>query len=103
MLIATNEETGIGFVETANLDGERNLKCKTVNEAVNKFGRELPLVQFKGKIVCDKPNNSIHNFKGLLYLDAHREPIMLSNANIMLRGTTLKNTDWAVGLIIYSG
>jgi hypothetical protein len=64
---------------------ERNLKCKTVHEAVNKFGRELPLVQFKGKIVCDKPNNSIHSFKGLLYLDAHREPIMLSNANIMLR------------------
>lgn len=57
VLITTNEETGAGFVETANLDGERNLKSKNAQETVNKFGREKPLVDFKGKLVCDKPNN----------------------------------------------
>lgn len=39
------------------INSERNLKCKSSHEIVNKYGREIPLINFKGKIVCDKPNN----------------------------------------------
>ncbi|KAL4513065.1 hypothetical protein ABPG72_017750 [Tetrahymena utriculariae] len=103
LVITTNEENGTGFVETANLDGERNLKSKISHEIVNKYGREHSLIKFKGKIVCDKPNNRIHHFKGLLYLDDESKPIVLNNNNVMLRGTTLKNTEWVIGVVIYSG
>ncbi|EGR30477.1 p-type ATPase, putative [Ichthyophthirius multifiliis] len=104
LLITSSDENGIAFVETSNLDGENNLKSKYSLEQINKFGREYPLIDFKGHLVCEKPNNRVHNFKGIIYIDENQShPLILNNNNILLSGCTLKNTEWVVGMVVYSG
>ena len=84
-IVATSDEAGVAFVETSNLDGERNLKTKYAIEYINANIRRMPLKNIKGNIFCDKPNNNIHKFKGLLYKNNDSVPNILTNNNVILR------------------
>lgn len=55
-----------------------------------------------GHVSCEQPNNDLHDFQGLLQLDGMQSR-PLSEGNILLRGTVLKNTDEVVGLVVYAG
>uniref|UniRef100_H2YCN1 Uncharacterized protein n=1 Tax=Ciona savignyi TaxID=51511 RepID=H2YCN1_CIOSA len=59
------------------------------------------LSSFKGKIECEAPNNHLHKFTGNMVLNNQTLPI--DNEKILLRGCTLRNTDWCFGLIIFAG
>lgn len=64
VMTSSDKSTGMAFVETANLDGERNLKTKTAIEKVHKYFKSHPIASIKAVIKCDKPNNNIHVFRG---------------------------------------
>lgn len=51
---------------------------------------------------CEPPNKNLHEFQGLLQLQGY-PPKPLSEQNLLLRGTVLKNTDEVVGIIVYAG
>ena len=38
-----------------------------------------------------------------MYSEAFDEPISLDNDNLLLRGSTLRNTDFVIGAIVYQG
>lgn len=69
MVISTSDELGLCYVETSNLDGERNLKCKQALEQLRNEINLSNLENIKGKIIYENPNNLIHHFKGLLQLE----------------------------------
>ena len=126
VFVASSDPHGLGYVETFNLDGETNLKLKNVpkqihdtfshppsptcSESIEKF-----VSQYKGaKITCQLPNNSLYQFEGSLSnadptnskdmeLGNIITPIPLGPSNLLLRGSKLRNTDWAVGVVVYTG
>lgn len=97
------------FIETANIDGETNLKVREAPPSLidhfpenirnGAIGPEL----FKGKLEFEAPNKNIHNFVGTLRLEGAKEPIPLGPDNILLRSALFSNTDWGYGIAIYTG
>ena len=81
LLVASSDRNGLAFVETANLDGETNLKVKCVApvaRAQTKKGRETekalgdPLdatalrrvLGGGARLECEAPNNQLYKFEG---------------------------------------
>ena len=85
------------YVETANIDGETNLKVrqapvalKALSESCNGApSRSL----FEGSLEVEPPNKNIHNFVGALRINSVDEAIPLSPENILLRSSLFSNTD----------
>lgn len=109
VILAVSDENGTAYVETANIDGETNLKSKKVAasdaEGVgSRFRSEVDASAARGTCECEVPNADIHHFLGnLVFDDAPDRAVSLSASNLLLRGSTLRNTAWAVGLVVYTG
>ncbi|OEH78017.1 phospholipid-translocating p-type flippase subfamily [Cyclospora cayetanensis] len=85
---------------------------------------------FEGKLVTKQPNRDLGVFEGLLHLStksqatpafgssrslrpgrqgfqgaqsAFNKPVAVGYSQILLRGCRLRNTDWVVGLVVYTG
>ncbi|KAL2621212.1 hypothetical protein R1flu_001417 [Riccia fluitans] len=99
VLLATSEPSGIAYVETMNLDGESNLKTRHAKQETARKRPEEEAVG--GTLICELPNRNIYEFQA--YLDIGGPHIPLGPNNIILRGCELKNTSWAVGVVVYAG
>uniref|UniRef100_A0A3B4YWB9 Phospholipid-transporting ATPase n=1 Tax=Seriola lalandi dorsalis TaxID=1841481 RepID=A0A3B4YWB9_SERLL len=60
-----------------------------------------PLLCLSGEVRCEPPNNRLDKFKGTLTLDG--QTYALDNDKVLLRGCTLRNTEWCFGLVIFGG
>lgn len=102
MLLSTSEPNGLCFIETAELDGETNLKSKQCLLETAEMGQEhSQLWRFNGEIVCEPPNNLLNRFDGTLIWNNQR--YSLDNDKVMLRGCVLRNTQWCYGVVIFAG
>jgi magnesium-transporting ATPase (P-type) len=54
-----------------------------------------------GQIVCEKPNNAIYKFEG--YMDQNNKKISLGADNMILRGCKLRNTEFVIGIAVFTG
>lgn len=58
-------------------------------------------------INCESPNDQLYKFEGTLNLGSENplanDAFSLDHNNLLLRGTSLKNTEWIYGLVVYSG
>lgn len=94
---------GICYVETKSLDGETNLKLRQGLESTyTSIRHEKDVAALEGFVVCETPNNSIHRFSGSLTLQDGNKEVITTNA-IMLRGSTLRNTEYIYGLVVNTG
>jgi len=93
------------YIETANIDGETNLKVREAPPALLPICKQgKPSIElFTGKVEFAPPNKDIHSFIGALHLNSLDSPIPLSPDNILLRGSLFTNTDWAYATAIYTG
>ena len=65
LLLSTSEPNGLCFIETAELDGETNLKCKQcLSETAEMSQKNELLCRFNGEIICERPNNLLNKFDG---------------------------------------
>lgn len=83
-----------------NLDGETNLKDREL--ALSTIDTKI-LKNFSGGILCDPPDSSLDKWEGKIsstFID-REQPCNIKN--LLLRGVTLKNTDYAYGIAIYVG
>ncbi|XP_074052254.1 phospholipid-transporting ATPase FetA-like [Macrotis lagotis] len=102
LLLSSSEPCSLTYIETAELDGETNLKVKQALTVTSNLGDNLEkLTNFKGEVRCDPPNNKLDKFIGMLIHEGEKYP--LDNERILLRGCTIRNTDWCFGLVIYAG
>ncbi|KAI5696260.1 hypothetical protein M8J75_010504 [Diaphorina citri] len=99
LLLSTSEPNGLAFIETSELDGETNLKCRQCIPDTAKLGHDVG--NFDGEIVCETPNNLLNKFDGILYW--RQSQYVLDNDKIVLRGCVLRNTDWCYGVVIFTG
>uniref|UniRef100_G3SLY5 Phospholipid-transporting ATPase n=1 Tax=Loxodonta africana TaxID=9785 RepID=G3SLY5_LOXAF len=102
LLLSSSEPNSLCYVETAELDGETNLKFKMALEITDQYlQRENALATFDGFIECEEPNNRLDKFTGTLFWRSSSFPL---DANkILLRGCVIRNTDVCHGLVIFAG
>ena len=103
ILLSSSNEHSVAHIETSSLDGEKNLKSKaSFKELVELISDGVPTDACEGTIVCDTPNPLLHRFEGYLKLKNEKK-LMLGVKNFMYRGSKLKNTEWALGIVVYTG
>ncbi|XP_075400580.1 phospholipid-transporting ATPase IK [Tenrec ecaudatus] len=102
LLLSSTEPSSLCYVETADIDGETNLKFRQAVAATHHELRSIrKMSSFQGKVVCEKPNSRMHHFVGSLDWRGKKYP--LDSGNILLRGCKIRNTDTCYGLVIYAG
>jgi phospholipid-transporting ATPase len=104
LILASSDVKGVCYVETKNLDGETNLKIKNVHKDVNgNLSSIEQLVNLEGEMMCERPNGALYKFEGQAKFNFKREKIPINPENIILRGSSLKNTDFVYGITVFTG
>jgi len=93
------------YVETANIDGETNLKIK--KPASDDEGRPfVPSVagahETKFDLEFEPPNGKVHTFEGTFRPAGAAEAPLDANS-FLLRGSVLRNTGEVLGVVAYTG
>ncbi|XP_026227999.1 phospholipid-transporting ATPase ID isoform X2 [Anabas testudineus] len=101
LLLSSSEPHGLCYIETAELDGETNMKVRQSVSVTSELGDSNNLASFDGEVVCEPPNNKLDRFCGTLYWREKKYP--LTNQNMLLRGCVLRNTEACYGLVIFAG
>lgn len=134
------------FVQTANLDGETNLKVRRPVQMSGHAAEGEPLVpqsdmdvlDLRGRLLCEQPNSNLHRFNGKVEIyppavaarlaaterlpstrrstppdvDPYNSPpafpaplatIPVSVDELLLRGCKLKNSQFVLGMVVYTG
>uniref|UniRef100_A0A7N9ARS7 Phospholipid-transporting ATPase n=1 Tax=Mastacembelus armatus TaxID=205130 RepID=A0A7N9ARS7_9TELE len=101
-LLSTSNPNSLCYVETAELDGETNLKFRMgLRVTDEKLQEERQLAEFDALIECEEPNNRLDKFAGTMLWQGQRYPLNLDN--MLLRGCKIRNTDVCHGLVIFAG
>jgi phospholipid-translocating P-type ATPase (flippase) len=105
LCIRSSNEKGHCFVETANLDGETDLKPRIAVSAMHQhYTTPEKLDELSGKLAWEAPNRKFEQFKGYLEIEQSAdEKIQLEAENLLLRGTVLRNTEYVLGIVVYTG
>uniref|UniRef100_A0A669ERU8 Phospholipid-transporting ATPase n=1 Tax=Oreochromis niloticus TaxID=8128 RepID=A0A669ERU8_ORENI len=101
LLLSSTEPHGLCYIETAELDGETNMKVRQSVSVTSELGDPNNLASFDGEVVCEPPNNKLDRFSGTLYW--REKKYSLTNQNMLLRGCVLRNTEACYGLVIFAG
>uniref|UniRef100_A0A672N3H0 Phospholipid-transporting ATPase n=1 Tax=Sinocyclocheilus grahami TaxID=75366 RepID=A0A672N3H0_SINGR len=88
LLLSSSEPLNLIYIETAELDG-------LVTEHPSVYHSIIREVR------CEPPNNRLDKFTGTLTVGG--ETFSLDNERILLRGCTLRNSDWCFGLVVFGG
>jgi len=64
--------------------------------------RGLSSADFKGKLLIERPNPQTNKFTGKVMLQNQPE-VVLSINNVLLRGSSVRNTEYVIGLVVNTG
>ncbi|KAH9160413.1 hypothetical protein LEN26_001860 [Aphanomyces euteiches] len=100
LVLATSNKNGMCYVQTANLDGETNMKIRQAL-TTQKFSSFEELNNVKVSVTCDAPNKNMFEWSG--YVDLNDENLPASIDNLLLRGCDLCSSEWTVAMVLYTG
>lgn len=102
LILHSNSEGGIAYIETMALDGETNLKSKQALPVIAKgCDTEEKLARFAAEVISEDPNPDLYNFDGKVVVDGDTKP--LTGNQIVFRGSVLRNTPEMLGMVIFTG
>ncbi|KAI9143285.1 hypothetical protein BKA69DRAFT_1063329 [Paraphysoderma sedebokerense] len=131
LILSTSEPENICYVETKSLDGETNLKVRRGPSETSHIFSPEDCVSLQGLVESEHPTPNLYSYQGALKLlqnsESPRSPrssfvpsspppynsedgdtdflhkIPLNINSLLLRGVYLRNTDWVIGLVLYTG
>lgn len=102
VLLHATGPNGIAYIDTMALDGETNLKskqaCPLLAERCNTMEG---LRATQATVISENPNLDLYSYDGRVTVDG--ETLPLSMNNVVYRGSTLRNTAEALGIIVNTG
>lgn len=102
VLLHATGPNGIAYIETMALDGETNLKSKQACPLLAKeFDGVAKLASRGVEIVSEDPNVDLYNFEGRVTMGDETMPLTMNE--VVYRGSALRNTKYAIGLVINTG
>uniref|UniRef100_A0A8C4HB51 Phospholipid-transporting ATPase n=1 Tax=Dicentrarchus labrax TaxID=13489 RepID=A0A8C4HB51_DICLA len=102
LLLSSSDPDRLCHIETATLDGETNLKQRQVVRSFFDLDCDFDPIKYNSIIECEKPNNDLNRFRGYIIHRSGRRDALYKE-NLLLRGCTIRNTEEAVGIVIYAG
>ena len=72
ILLSSSEPQGMCYIETANLDGETNLKIRSSLMATSQLMEGSELSQLYGQVEAEAPNRQLYEFAGNIELGSGR-------------------------------
>uniref|UniRef100_A0A8B9KGY4 Phospholipid-transporting ATPase n=1 Tax=Astyanax mexicanus TaxID=7994 RepID=A0A8B9KGY4_ASTMX len=102
VIVSSSEPQAMCYTETSNLDGETNLKIRQGHSLTASVQSVEELMGLAGRLECEGPNRHLYDFTGTLRLDNHN-PVPLGPDQVLLRGAQIRNTQWVVGIVVYTG
>lgn len=105
VLLASSEPEGLCYIETANLDGETNLKIKQAIPETANLVSPSDLSRLTGRVRSEQPNSSLYTYEATLTMQAGggEKELPLNPDQLLLRGATLRNTPWVHGIVVFTG
>lgn len=108
VLISSSEPEGLAYVETANLDGETNLKIKQAHPSTANLTTPQAASLLRGHLLSEAPNSSLYTYDGTFHISSTQPgaaptKIPVGPNQVLLRGAQLRNTDWVYGIVVNAG
>jgi phospholipid-transporting ATPase len=105
VLLASSEPEGLCYIETANLDGETNLKIKQAIPETAHLVNPSDMSRLSGRLRSEQPNSSLYTYEATLtmHTGGGEKELPLSPDQLLLRGATLRNTPWIHGIVVFTG
>ncbi|KAF9335673.1 hypothetical protein BG006_010927 [Podila minutissima] len=121
LILSSSEQEPICYVETMNLDGETNLKIRQCVPGLSDLCTPEEWTQKRFWVESEGPTNNLLKYHGAVVFPAHQdqEPTVqggdqkkppaevkrvgIDLNHLLLRGCVLRNTEWVIGLVIFTG
>ena len=101
VFLASSEENGVGYIETSSLDGEKNLKQRKAFAKTESMLKEKEIIRMFCLVEVEPPNPRLYQFNAMIHFENKKHP--LDKNNLLLNGAVLRNTQWVIGLAVYTG
>jgi len=113
VILSTSDADGVCYVETKNLDGETNLKIRHSLRSGRKIKHARDCERTEFTIDSEAPQPNLYQYSAVARWNQHNskipeskgeemaEPISINN--LLLRGCNLRNTDWVLGVVVFTG
>ncbi|KAJ7068197.1 phospholipid-translocating ATPase [Mycena amicta] len=103
LICATSEEENVAFLETKNLDGETNLKSRHAVPSLTHLNTAADCSNALNtfSVKADRPDTNMYKLNATVVKDGQSSPVDLTMT--LLRGTVLRNTEWVIGVVLYTG
>ncbi|CAG8475237.1 6966_t:CDS:2 [Acaulospora morrowiae] len=119
IILSTSEPDGLCYVETKELDGETNLKIRHCIPSTGSIITESDCERFTFYVQSEPPHPNLYSYTGVMHLfgkdinagdqqadettegDRKIEPVSINN--VLLRGCVVRNTEWVIGLVMFTG
>ncbi|EUC42626.1 hypothetical protein COCMIDRAFT_39311 [Bipolaris oryzae ATCC 44560] len=113
IVLSTSSDDGACYVETKNLDGETNLKVRSALHCTRDVRHARHCERAEFVIESEGPHSNLYSYSAAIRWQQHNtkdpeaqpyemvEPISINN--LVLRGCQLRNTEWILGVVIFTG
>ncbi|KAJ3498920.1 hypothetical protein NLG97_g735 [Lecanicillium saksenae] len=113
IILSTSDPDGACYVETKNLDGETNLKVRQALRCGRSLKHARDCERSEFIVESEAPQSNLYKFNGAIkwkqnipgYMDDEPEDMSegITIDNLLLRGCNLRNTEWILGVVVYTG
>lgn len=103
LILATSDQEGLCYVETKNLDGETNLKIRQCISATSHLKTPEDCANCRFVIDSEPPTNNLFTYNATMRLSTSSKKVPINLNSILLRGCNLRQTDWVIGMVVFTG
>ena len=112
-ILSTSDPDGACYIETKNLDGETNLKVRQALYCGREIKHAHDCEKTEFVIESEQAHTNLYAYSGAVKWTQRSsqdpqktgpektEPITINN--LLLRGCNLRNTEWIIGVVIFTG